>query len=257
MVTFDRVSFQYTEGQPVLDGLSFTVDRGESVAVVGATGAGKSTLVRLLTRLYEVGGGRVLLDGVDLRDMDLDHARRRVVVVNQDVFMFAGTVAENISLGARDLTEEQIATAARRVGLTRLLKLDHYVLERGSNLSAGEQQLIAFARALARDPEVLVLDEATASVDPESERIIQDGIAELTRARTSIVIAHRLSTIEQVDRVLVLRKGRLEEEGPHEQLLQAGGLYARLHRLQYVTLGTKMGDQAVSDLAPTRQREGA
>ena len=241
LVIFDDVSFQYTEGQPVLTGLSFKVERGESVAVVGATGAGKSTLVRLLSRLYEVKGGSVTLDGRDLREMPLHEIRRQVVVVNQDVFMFAGTVAENISLGAPDLTTEQIAAAARRVGLTRLLDLDHEVLERGSNLSAGEQQLVAFARALARDPEVLVLDEATASVDPESEQIIQDGIAELTRQRTSIVIAHRLSTIEKVDRVLVLHHGRLEEQGPHEKLLKAGGLYARLYELQYVSLeGTKI-----------------
>ena len=248
LVTFDDVSFHYTEDQPVLDGLSFSVRRGESVAVVGATGAGKSTLVRLLTRLYEVDRGQVRLGGRDLRKMGLDEIRHRVVVVNQDVFMFAGTVAENISLEASDLSEEQIAAAARRVGLSRLLDLDHDVLERGSNLSAGEQQLVAFARALARDPEVLVLDEATASVDPESERIIQDGIAELTRQRTSIVIAHRLSTIEQVDRVLVLRHGRLEEEGPHETLLQAGGLYSRLHDLQYVSLsGTNNDQETVTD----------
>ena len=240
LVSFDDVSFAYTEGQPVLDGLTFSVDRGESVAVVGATGAGKSTIVRLLTRLYDVGDGQVTLDGSALELLDLDHLRRRVVVVNQDVFLFAGTVAENISLGAPEITDERIATAARRVGLSRLLDLDHEVLERGANLSAGEQQLVAFARALARDPEVLVLDEATASVDPESERVIQDGIAELTRERTSIIIAHRLSTIEQVDRVLVLHHGQLAEQGPHDELLAAGGLYSRLHRLQYVSqAGTK------------------
>ncbi len=244
LVAFDDVSFAYAEGQPVLDGLSFSVGRGESVAVVGATGAGKSTIVRLLTRLYDVGSGRVALGGRPLEQLDLDRLRRRVVVVNQDVFLFAGTVAENISLGAPDITDERIAEAARRVGLARLLDLDHDVLERGANLSAGEQQLVAFARALARDPEVLVLDEATASVDPESEQIIQDGIAELTRERTSIIIAHRLSTIEQVDRVLVLHHGALVEDGPHQELLDAGGLYSRLYRLQYVTVSGANGAAA-------------
>ena len=235
LVEFDNVSFHYSEGQPVLQGLSFVVEQGQSVALVGATGAGKSTVVRLLTRLYETQSGGILLGGRPVQSMELAAIRRRVVVVNQDVFMFAGSVADNISLGAPEITRRRLEAAAERVGLTRFLELGQPVLEQGSNLSAGEQQLVAFARALARDPEVLVLDEATASVDPESERVIQDGIAELTRQRTSIIVAHRLSTIEQVDQVLVLRRGRLEEQGPHHQLLAAGGLYARLHELQYVS----------------------
>ncbi len=233
-VVFEQVRFAYAGGPPVLRGLSFTVARGESVAVVGATGAGKTTLARLITRLYEIQGGRVLLEGVDLAEISPAALRRRVVVVNQDVFLFAGSVAQNISLDTPGLGPAQVAEAAARVGLTRLLPLDRPVLERGANLSAGERQLVAFARALARQPEVLILDEATASVDPESERLLQQGVTELMRGRTSLIIAHRLSTIERADRILVLARGQLLEQGTHAARLQRGGHYARLHRLQVV-----------------------
>jgi ATP-binding cassette subfamily B protein len=233
-VVFDQVHFGYAEDQPVLRGVSFAVRPGERIAVVGATGSGKSTLVRLLARLYPLGGGRILLGGVDVTGMALGELRRRVVVVSQDVFLFTGTVADNISLDDPAITREQVEAAAGRVGLTRLLDLDREVQERGANLSAGERQLIAFARALARDPEVLVLDEATSSVDPEAERLIQDGIAELLRERTSIVIAHRLSTIERADRILVLHRGEIVEHGSHAELLEHGGVYSQLYQLQYV-----------------------
>jgi ATP-binding cassette subfamily B multidrug efflux pump len=233
-VVFDGVSFGYLPGQPVVHQVSFSVAPGESVAVVGATGSGKSTLVRLLARLYEVGAGNVLLGGQDVREIPLDELRRRVVVVDQDVFLFAGTVAENISLGDPAITPASIAEAARRVGLDRLLALDHEVRERGANLSAGERQLVAFARALVREPEVLVLDEATSSVDPEAEKLVQDGTAELMRGRTSIVIAHRLSTIERASRILVLHRGEVVEQGTHAELLRLGGIYNRLYQLQYV-----------------------
>jgi len=233
-VVFDRVSFGYLPGQPVVHEVSFSVAPGESVAVVGATGSGKSTLVRLLSRLYEVGSGNLLLGGHDVREIPLDELRRRVVVVDQDVFLFAGTVAENISLGDPAITPESTAGAARRVGLDRLLALDHEVRERGANLSAGERQLVAFARALVREPEVLVLDEATSSVDPEAEKLVQDGTAELMRGRTSIVIAHRLSTIERASRILVLHRGEVVEQGTHAELLRLGGIYNRLYQLQYV-----------------------
>ena len=234
LVRFEDVTFAYTEGQPVLRGVSFEVESGQRLAVVGPTGSGKSTLIRLLSRLYEAGGGRMLLHGKDLRGLSPGELRRRVVVVSQDVFMFAGTVAQNISLDDPDIAPERVEEAAREVGLDRLLTLDHEVLERGANLSAGERQLVAFARALARDPEVLVLDEATASVDPETERVVQQGVARLMAGRTSIVIAHRLSTIQEADRILVLNRGEVTEEGTHQELLDAGGLYAELYRLQYV-----------------------
>ncbi|PID38444.1 MAG: antibiotic ABC transporter ATP-binding protein [Proteobacteria bacterium] len=236
-VEFDEVVFAYDrdgEASPLFDGLSLAVERGETVAVVGATGSGKTTLVRLLIRLYELDGGTLRLDGVDVRELDPGSLRRRVVVLGQDVFLFAGTVRENITLGDDHYSEETIATAVRRAGLNARLQLDAEVAERGQNLSLGERQLIVIARALLRDPEVLVLDEATASVDPEAEQLIQRGIGELMQGRTAIVIAHRLSTIEQADRVLVMHRGRLVEQGTHRELIERDGFYARLHRLQYV-----------------------
>jgi ATP-binding cassette subfamily B protein len=233
-VVFDQITFGYHEDQPVLRGVSFAVRPGERIAVVGATGSGKSTLVRLLARLYPLDSGRILLGGVDAAAIPLGELRRRVVVVSQDVILFTGTVAGNISLDDPAITREQVERAAERVGLTRLLALDREVQERGANLSAGERQLIAFARALARDPEVLVLDEATSSVDPEAEQLIQDGIAELLRERTSIVIAHRLTTIEHADRILVLHRGEIVEHGSHAELLEHGGVYSQLYQLQYV-----------------------
>jgi ATP-binding cassette subfamily B protein len=236
-IEIERLTFGYRPETRILDGVSLSIRTGETVAVVGATGSGKSTIIKLLPRLYEPWAGAVRLDGVDVRDIDRRDLRRRIVVVGQDVFLFAGTLGDNIGLGDPAITPAAIAEAARRVGADRVIArrpegLAAPVLERGANFSAGERQLVAFARALARDPEILILDEATASVDPEAERLIERGTEELMRGRTSIVIAHRLSTIRRASRIVVVHKGRIVEEGPHDELLAHGGIYAKLYRLQ-------------------------
>jgi ATP-binding cassette subfamily B protein len=221
----------------VLSNVSLAIGAGETLAVVGATGAGKSTIIKLLPRLYEPQSGTIRLGGVDVRTIDPRALRRRIVVVSQDVFMFAGTLRANMALGDPALDDGRLLEAARRVGADRVIAsraagLDAPVLERGANFSAGERQLVAFARALARDPEILILDEATASVDPETERVIERGIGELMLGRTSIVIAHRLSTVQRATRIIVLQHGAVAEEGTHDSLLAASGIYARLYRLQ-------------------------
>ncbi len=232
-----HVTFGYRPDNPILRDLSLTIRRGETVAVVGASGAGKSTLIKLLPGLYHPQAGAILIDGTDIRDLATEALRRRLVVVNQDVFLFAGTLADNIGLGDPGATPQSILAAATRVGADRVLAsrpegLDAPVLERGANFSAGERQLVAFARALHRDPHILVLDEATASVDPEVERVIERGIAVLMRDRTSVVIAHRLSTVRRADRIVVIDGGRIVEEGRHDDLLARDGLYALLYRMQ-------------------------
>lgn len=236
-IELDHVTFGYREDRPVLRDVSLQIRRGETLAVVGATGAGKSTIIKLLPRLYEATGGALRIGGVDVRAMDKRELRRRIVVVSQDVFMFSGTLRDNLGLGDPDLDDARLMEAARRVGADRVIAsrpegLDAPVTERGGNFSSGERQLIAFARALARAPEILILDEATASVDPETERVIERGIGELMAGRTSIVIAHRLSTIQRASRIVVVADGGLSEEGTHEELLARGGQYARLYRLQ-------------------------
>ncbi len=238
-VRFDNVSFAYNELDWVLRDVSFTISAGEGVAIVGATGAGKTSVISLISRFYDVQGGRILLDGVDLRNMRQRDVRRHVGVVLQDPFIFAGTVASNIRLNDASITDEQVRWAARFVNadtfIERLpLGYDTVVTERGSTLSVGQKQLLAFARAIAFNPEImLVLDEATSSVDTETERLIQDALRKLMHGRTSIVIAHRLSTIQNVDRILVLHKGRLVEAGSHRDLLAQRGVYHRLYELQY------------------------
>ncbi|MCE9573474.1 MAG: ABC transporter ATP-binding protein/permease [Deltaproteobacteria bacterium] len=234
LVCFDDVHFAYAQGEPVLRGVSFDIPRGATVAVVGATGSGKSTLIKLLTRLYEIEDGAIRLAGVDVRDQKVDELRRRVTVVSQDVFLFGGTVLENLIAGT---TKDRAAAeqALVRVGADRVLArrpegLDTMVADRGANFSAGERQLLAFARAMVRDPEVLVLDEATAHVDPESEGLIEKGIALLMRGRTTLVIAHRLSTIRNADLILVMSRGQIVERGTHDELVAHGGVYAALER---------------------------
>jgi len=243
LVVFDDVRFAYGGGEPVLRGVSFEIPRGSTVAVVGATGSGKSTLIKLLTRLYERDGGTIRVDGRDVREIPPPTLRRRVTVVTQDVFLFEGSVADNVAMGAgkdgAPLDRARVEEAIRRVGADRLLArraptlqaaMDVRVAERGANFSAGERQLLAFARAMARDPEILVLDEATAHVDPEAEELIEQGVAELMRGRTTLVIAHRLSTIRNADQILVMSRGQIVERGTHDELVAAGGIYAGLER---------------------------
>ncbi|MBI3890357.1 MAG: ABC transporter ATP-binding protein [Candidatus Wallbacteria bacterium] len=236
-VRFDAVRFQYRPGEDVIHELTAHIRAGEHVAVVGATGAGKSTFMKLLSRFYDPAAGSIAIDGVDLTEMDAKTLRRTVNVVLQDVFIFGGTVADNITLGDASISRDRVVEAARSVNAERFIErlggYDAEVRERGSNLSAGERQLLSFARALVLDPRNLILDEATSSVDSETEHVIQQALARVMEGRTTIVIAHRLSTIRHADRILVLHKGRLVEEGTHASLLRQRGIYRRLYELQY------------------------
>ena len=238
-IVFEHVWFAYKGETWVLRDVSFRIAPGEHMAIVGATGSGKTTLIKLLDRLYDVQRGRILVDGVDVREWDRTALRRRIAVVLQDVFLFSGTIASNLTLGREDITRDAVETAATQVNADRFIQrmggYEALLRERGSNLSGGQRQLLAFARALAHDPAILVLDEATSSVDPETEWLIQDALAKLLRGRTAVVIAHRLSTIETADRILVMHKGELRETGTHRELLARGGIYARLYQMQYAS----------------------
>jgi ATP-binding cassette subfamily B protein len=237
-VRFNHLNFSYDTGAQVLNDVSFTIAPGEKLAIVGPTGSGKSTLIRLLGRFYDFDDGQIFLDGVDLNRIHSHDLRRRVGVVLQDFHIFSGSIYDNIALGEAKITRERAIEAARTVHahefITSLPKgYDTQLTERGQNLSQGQRQLLAFARVLAADPEILVLDEATANIDTETELLIQDALRKLTEDRTSILIAHRLQTIQEADRVLVLNQGQVEEIGTHEELLAAEGLYATLHNLQF------------------------
>jgi len=237
-IELDDVRFSYKEGEPVLKGVSFRVRPGETLAVVGHTGAGKSTLANLLLRFYDIESGAVRVDGVDVRQWDLVRLRRGIAMVLQDVFLFSGSVAANIRLGEEAIDDERVRWAAGEVhALPFIERLEGgfgaVVKERGAGLSVGQKQLIAFARALAFDPSILILDEATSSIDTETEQLIQRALERLLEGRTSIVIAHRLSTIQKADRILVLHKGEVREYGTHQELLAMRGIYYRLYLLQY------------------------
>ncbi|MEM6501434.1 MAG: ATP-binding cassette domain-containing protein, partial [Cyanobacteria bacterium P01_C01_bin.89] len=226
----------YKDDELILRDLNFTIPPGQKVAFVGPTGAGKSSIIRLLCRLYEVSSGRILIDGVDIRDMPQSELRRHLGVILQDGFIFAGDVNSNISLG-ETYTQEDIQSAAERTNVDQFIRLmgngyNTELRERGSNLSAGQKQLLAFARVAIRNPKVLIMDEATANLDVGTESLIQDAVEDLMVGRTAIVIAHRLSTIRNVDRILVLNRGRLVEDGNHDSLLAQEGIYASLYRLQ-------------------------
>ena len=246
-IRFESVWFAYgddEEGEPdwVLEDVTFTVTPGEKVAIVGHTGAGKTTLINVLMRFYDVQKGRILLDGIPIDQVVLKDLRERIGLVLQDVFLFSQDVAYNIRLGSSDIDQERIEAAAERVGASSFIErlehgYDQPLGERGSTLSVGERQLVSFARALAFDPGILVLDEATSSVDSELEERIEIATDELLGGRTSLVIAHRLSTIQNADRIIVMHHGRVHEEGSHGALLQAGGLYARVHELQFAVMG--------------------
>ncbi|NIO08342.1 MAG: ATP-binding cassette domain-containing protein [Deltaproteobacteria bacterium] len=237
-IAFNDVWFEYRENDPVLKGISFRIEPGERVAVVGATGSGKTTTSKLLGRLYDVRHGSVTVSGVDVRDWNLQALRSHIGLVLQDVFLFSGDILTNISLGDTTVPLERIEQAAEATNATRFIKklpgaFSAQVRERGSNFSSGQRQLLAMARVLAYDPEILILDEATSSVDTETELLIQDALEKIMRGRTCLVIAHRLSTIRNADRIIVMHRGEIREMGTHAELLEKQGIYYRLYQLQY------------------------
>lgn len=244
-IEFRNVSFSYNDLEDgsenddwILKNVSFKINSGETVAIVGHTGAGKTTIINLLTRFYDVQEGSILIDGINIRDVDQYQLRKQIGVVHQDVFLFSGDIKSNINLGNEKIKIDRIKAAARVVGLNNFIdtlpnRYSEEVKERGATLSVGQKQLISFARALAFNPKILILDEATSSIDTESEQLIQKAILKLLKGRTSIVIAHRLSTIQRADKIIVLHKGEIREMGTHQELLSVRGIYHKLYQLQY------------------------
>ncbi len=237
-VSFEHVWFAYNDADYVLKDINLEIKPGETIALVGATGAGKSSIINLLNRFYEIQRGTIKIDGVDLKEYDLNSLRKNIGIVLQDVFLFSDTIRYNITLGNDEVSEEMILHAADLVGARKFIErlpggLDYNVMERGATLSVGQRQLLSFIRAMVYDPRILVLDEATSSVDHETEEMIQDSIEKMMTNRTSIVIAHRLSTIQKADKIILLDKGEIKEVGRHEELLAMDGLYSQLHKMQY------------------------
>lgn len=245
-IQFKNVWFAYNDENWVLKDISFHVKPGETLALVGATGAGKSSTINILNRFYEVNKGSVLVDGIDIREYELNYLRSNIATVLQDVFLFSDSIANNINLNNQEISREALVKAAKDVGAEEFINrlpggFDYNVMERGATLSAGQAQLISFIRALVYNPQILVLDEATASVDTETEELIQNAINKLMEGRTSIVIAHRLSTIQNADRIIVLDQGEIKEMGSHQQLLKLNGFYKRLYDLQFNSEGIAKG----------------
>jgi ATP-binding cassette subfamily B multidrug efflux pump len=237
-VSFDKVWFAYNDANYVLKDINLHIRPGETIAFVGATGAGKSSIINLLNRFYEINSGEIKVDGIDIREMDISYLRREIGVVLQDVFLFSDTIRNNITFGDKEVTDEMIWQAAELVGARKFIErlpgeLDYNVMERGATLSVGQRQLLSFIRAMVYDPRILVLDEATSSIDTETEEMVQNAISKMMAGRTAIVIAHRLSTIQKADKIIVLEKGEIKEVGRHDELLSRDGYYSQLHKMQY------------------------
>jgi subfamily B ATP-binding cassette protein MsbA len=239
-IEFKTVHFGYIEGEEVIKGISFTAEEGQTVAIVGATGAGKSTIINLLNRSYEINGGNILVDGIDVKNITLKSLRSQIAIVLQDVFLFADTVFKNITLNHPEITKETVIQAAKDIGVHEFISslpggYDYNVKERGVMLSSGQRQLIAFLRAYVSNPSILVLDEATSSVDSYSEQLIQEATDRITEGRTSIVIAHRLATVKKADKILVMEAGEIVETGTHQELLKKeNGYYKNLYEVQFM-----------------------
>ncbi len=237
-INFDTVSFAYIDENYVLKNVSFEAKPGETIAIVGHTGSGKTTIISLLNRLYHIQKGTIQIDDVNIDGYELGALRKNIGVVLQDVFLFSGSVIDNITLRNPDITREKVVEAAKLIDMHDFIMrlpggYDYNVMERGATLSLGQRQLLSFIRAMLYNPSILILDEATSSVDTESEQLIQQAIDKLIKGRTSIVIAHRLSTIRKASRIIVLDKGEVKESGTHDELLQKGGFYSKLHEMQF------------------------